>query len=185
MNSKLIEINNKVVITGGPGFGKSSIISELENRGHLSQHEISRNIIKEQLETGGDILPWKNLNTFSRLVFEKRIQQFIDSANDKFVFFDRGIPDVIAYMIKDDLELPEKYIHALSEYNYFNKVFITPPWENIFVNDAERKEDFTVACEIHKVILETYSKLGYELIEIPKDSIEKRVDFIIEQISLK
>ena len=67
------DFNNKIVITGGPGFGKSSLIFELEKRGYYSQHEISRNIIKEQLESGGDILPWKNLSTFSRLVFEKRI----------------------------------------------------------------------------------------------------------------
>jgi predicted ATPase len=181
--SKIInDFNNKIVITGGPGFGKSSIIFELENRGYNSQHEISRNIIKEQLESGGDILPWKNLSTFSRLVFEKRIIQHQEASDEKFVFFDRGIPDVVAYMMKDELELPEKYIHALTDYNYNNLVFITPPWKDIFVNDAERKEDYFNACEIHNVIIDTYLRLGYELVEIPKDSIEMRVNFILDKL---
>ena len=51
----------RIVITGGPGFGKTSIIDELESRNFPCQHEVSRTIIKEQLEIGGDILPWKNL----------------------------------------------------------------------------------------------------------------------------
>jgi predicted ATPase len=182
MSKILGDFNNKIVITGGPGFGKSSIILELEKRGFRSQHEISRNIIKEQLESGGDVLPWKNLSTFSRLVFEKRITQHQEAGEEKLVFFDRGIPDVVAYMMKDELELPEKYVHALTEYNYNNLVFITPPWEDIFVNDAERKEDFLNACEIHKVIIDTYLRLGYELVEIPKDSIEKRVNFILDKL---
>jgi hypothetical protein len=41
----------KYVVTGGPGFGKTSIINELERRGYNSVHEISRSIIKEQLDS--------------------------------------------------------------------------------------------------------------------------------------
>jgi predicted ATPase len=175
----------KYVITGGPGFGKTSIIDELEVRGYHSVHEISRSIIKEQLESGGDVLPWKNLATFSRLVFEKRIQQHINTPNHKHSFFDRGIPDVIAYMVRDELELPDKYVHALSEYNYNEIVFLTPPWEEIFINDNERKENFEQACDIHQFITDTYSKLGYKTVEIPKLKIKERVDFILEQIGGK
>jgi predicted ATPase len=174
----------KYVITGGPGFGKTSIIDELERRGYNSVHEISRSIIKEQLDTGGDVLPWKNLNTFSRLVFEKRIQQHINAPQTKHSFFDRGIPDVIAYMVRDELELPEKYVHALSDYNYNEIVFLTPPWEEIFVNDNERKENYIEACDIHHFIKTTYSNLGYQTVEIPKLKINERVEFILEKLGL-
>jgi len=174
----------KYVITGGPGFGKTSIIDGLERRGYNSVHEISRSIIKEQLQIGGDVLPWKNLNTFSRLVFEKRIHQHAETPKDKHSFFDRGIPDVVAYMVRDELELPDKYVHALSEYNYNEIIFLTPPWKEIFVNDNERKENFDEACDIHEYIKSTYTNLGYKIVEIPKLVIEQRVDFILETLGL-
>ena len=75
-----------MIISGGPGFGKTSIIDELENRNYNVMHEVSRSIIKEQLESGGDILPWKNLTTFSRLLFERRVKQFENANNSNWIF---------------------------------------------------------------------------------------------------
>ena len=42
----------KVVITGGPGTGKTSIIKKLENIGHCVFHESSREIIKKYNKIG-------------------------------------------------------------------------------------------------------------------------------------
>ena len=149
----------KVIISGGPGFGKTSIIDELENRNYNVMHEVSRSIIKEQLESGGDILPWKNLTTFSRLLFERRVKQFQEAAENKWVFFDRGIPDIVAYMGKDELEIPSSYMLKLEECNYCPIVFIVPPWQEIFKNDAERMENYKTACEINEIIIQTYTNL--------------------------
>ena len=38
-------ITKKIVITGGPGTGKSSIINELTKRGYTCYEEISRQVI--------------------------------------------------------------------------------------------------------------------------------------------
>jgi predicted ATPase len=174
----------KYVVTGGPGFGKTSIINELERRGYNSVHEISRSIIKEQLDSGGDVLPWKNLGIFSRLVFERRVQQHVETPEHLHSFFDRGVPDVVAYMVRDELELPEKYVHALSELNYNQFIFLTPPWQDIFINDNERKESYEQACSIHTYITDTYNKLGYTTLEIPKVNVSERVDFILSNLNL-
>jgi len=176
--------NRKYVVSGGPGFGKTSIINELEKRGYHSVHEISRSIIKEQLDSGGDVLPWKNLNTFSRLVFERRVIQHSETPHHLHSFFDRGVPDVVAYMVRDELELPEKYVHALSELNYNQFIFLTPPWPEIFINDNERKESFEQACDIHTFIKDTYTNLGYTTFEIPKVNVNDRVDFILTNLQL-
>lgn len=169
----------RVIITGGPGFGKTSIVAGLEQRGFPCFHEISRSIIREQIDKGGDILPWKNLEAFSRIVAEKRLEQYNSAEANEITFFDRGIPDVIAYMIKANLELPSSYVRWLQDYNYHAIVFITPPWEKIFVNDSERIETISDAIVAHEFITKTYSDLGYELKELPKISIEERVDFIL------
>jgi predicted ATPase len=174
----------KVIISGGPGFGKTSIIDELENRNYNVMHEVSRSIIKEQLESGGDILPWKNLTTFSRLLFERRVKQFQEAAENKWVFFDRGIPDIVAYMGKDELEIPSSYMLKLEECNYCPIVFIVPPWQEIFKNDAERMENYKTACEINEIIIQTYTNLGYEIEILPKVSIQERTEFILNKISI-
>lgn len=172
----------KVIVSGGPGFGKTSIINELEAQNHICMHEVSRSIIKEQLEIGGDILPWKNLSTFSRLIFERRVKQFEEAVENKWVFFDRGLPDIMAYMGKDELEIPSKYIQKIQECSYFPHVFIVPPWKEIYAKDEERKEDFITASELHNYISDTYNNLGYNTVVIPKISVVDRVKFILDYI---
>lgn len=174
----------KVIISGGPGFGKTSIINELESLNYQCMHEISRSIIKEQLESGGNILPWKNLATFSRIIFERRIKQFEEAPDNEWVFFDRGIPDIVAYMSKDELEVPSSYMLKLEECNYYPVVFIVPPWPEIFKNDAERMEDFKTACEINEIITDTYLRLGYETLILPKISVKERAQFVLNNLRL-
>ena len=51
------------------------------------------------------------------------------------------------------------------------------------MSDQERYENFEQAQLIHDHLVETYQKYGYELIEVPKDTVDKRILFILEQIS--
>lgn len=177
--------NVRYIISGGPGFGKTSIIRELENRNYRSIHEISRSIIKDQMEKGGDILPWKNLSAFSGLVFEQRLAQHRQIEHDAIHFFDRGIVDVIAYMQKDNLLIPAHYLDAVNKHHYNQLVFLTPPWKEIYLKDEERKEDFDNALIIHRLIEQTYNQLGYQTINIPMIDVKQRVDFIIDNIHTK
>lgn len=174
----------RFIISGGPGFGKTSIISALEKRGYICFHEISRGIIKEQLEQNGDILPWKNLEAFSKIIIEKRSIQFDEARHYSISFFDRGIPDAIAYLNKGSISLNENYINLLKDKLYHNLTFLTPPWREIFCNDSERIENFEQACEAHYQIEKTYKEIGYTVIEIPKMGVNERVDFIINKINL-
>ena len=62
-------MNNKYIITGAPGTGKTSIINDLISRDFSCVKENSREVISEQLLTGGDILPWKNQIAFDPIVY--------------------------------------------------------------------------------------------------------------------
>ncbi len=174
--------SNKVIISGGPGFGKTSIIQELEQRGFSCMHEVSRGVIDEQLKTGGNHVPWINLASFSEIVFEKRLQEFHQAPEHDWVFFDRGLPDTIAYFIKDHQAFPDYYLHTIRNCKYHFTVFIVSPWEQIFTNDAERKEDYKTACQLHEVISETYFNLGYKILEIPKASVKERANFVLSHL---
>lgn len=77
---------------------------------------------------------------------------------------------------------PESFHKACAEHKY-TKVFLLPPWKEIYVSDTERYETYEQATLLHKHLKETYTSFGYDLIEVPKGSVETRVDFVMKHIS--
>ena len=170
-----------IVITGGPGTGKSTCIEELKRRGYVCFDEISREItLKAQQEGIAQLFLTKPL-LFSELLLEGRKKQFEEALahESPLVFLDRGIPDIIAYMdyIKDDY--PELFTSSCANHRYSN-VFILAPWQEIYKSDNERYETFDQALDIHDYLVNTYTKYGYNLSDVPFDSVAKRVDFILK-----
>ncbi|MDB0043619.1 ATP-binding protein, partial [Flavobacteriaceae bacterium] len=47
-------MNKKILITGGPGTGKTELINELENQGFNCEKEISREITESEQKKGVD-----------------------------------------------------------------------------------------------------------------------------------
>lgn len=174
----------KIIITGGPGFGKSSIINQLETMGYKVFHEISREIIQHQLQIGGTCLPWLDHHTFNNAVFEARKKQYDEaSILGGLYFFDRGLPDSLAYLLADEKEIPEKHFKETRLRPYFPVVFLTPPWKEIYQKDNERWEDFSYATKVHDNIRAFYGSFGYELIDIPFDTVQNRVNFILNLVN--
>jgi len=174
---------NIIVIIGGPGSGKTSIIKNLETQGYCCYPEISREVILEAQKRGIEQLFLEDPMLFSQMLLDGRVKQFDNAQNEphKWVFIDRGIPDVVAYMDYIGDEFPEHFDNACRE-NVYDKIFILPPWEEIYESDSERYENFEQAQTIHKHLTETYANYGYELIEVPKDSVDNRILFILDKI---
>lgn len=176
----------KVVITGGPGTGKTSIINHLKESGCLCYDEVSREITLQAREDGVEQLFLTEPLLFSEKLLEGRKKQFLDAEkeNESVVFLDRGLPDVIAYMdyVKDDY--PKHFIEAC-ENNQYNVVFVLAPWQEIFTSDSERYENFEQAIEIHHHLLDTYMRFGYQLIDVPFGTVEKRTSFILDHLNLE
>ncbi len=174
--TKMLTHSHRYIITGGPGSGKSSLLSALIKQNYHGFEEISRIIIREQHEIGGDKVPWQNLAAFADLCYERMSVQLNNCKCNCTCFYDRGLPDIIAYVRRGGLEVPEKYFEKVKSYN--KTVFLAPAWEEIFVNDSERPESFEDAVEINRFLKATYSELGFNVVELPKVSIKKRVSFI-------
>lgn len=175
----MVMMKNIYIITGGPGFGKTSVIKELRRRSFNGSEELSRQFIKEQIREGRKLLPWVDRLGYSEEMLRRRVRQYNDTSQDELWFFDRGIPDLIAYIIKDGFEVPEMYFEVAGKCRYSQTVFLTPPWEEIHKNDSERMESFEEAETIHREILATYESLGYNCVAIPKTTVTERVGFIL------
>jgi predicted ATPase len=172
------------IITGGPGSGKTSLIQGLEKQGFTIFQEASRKVISEQQKLPQGILPWTDLEGFQHLVFE---QQKVDYQAAKMlgrvVFLDRGLPDGLGYMKSGGLLIPQNLKAEIQQFPYAGTVFLTPPWEAIYKNDSARWEDFKKAEDIYFSLKEVYDELGYSTSPLPLDSIEKRIEFVLNHIS--
>jgi predicted ATPase len=173
----------RVVITGGPGTGKTSLISALEGAGYPVKHEQARIFIDRTNKGLSNLSPWDDLMGFSERVMDARLLDYQNAQFGNFNFYDRGLPDTLAYLKRDNQKIPDDWISLVTAHRYEKVVFIAPPWKDIFHQDEERKESFEELLDIHHHILDTYESLGHDIRELPLNSIEDRLQFVINQLS--
>lgn len=182
----------KVVITGSPGTGKTSIINELKNKNQYCFDEIIRTLTleaKNKIDTDSQLTNpiafVDNPLDFNTKLLEGRIHQFNEAKHrvEALTFFDRGIPDVIAYMDFFNQTYDDKFTNACNNFIY-DMVFLLPPWKAIYKCDNERFETFEEAKKIHNNLKQVYHNLEYKIIEVPFGTIEERTNFILNTINM-
>lgn len=174
--------SNFFILTGAPGAGKTSLIQQLQRTGHHCVAEPGREILAEQRAINGSGLPEKDTQLFIDLLLARSIEKFQGVTDtDRPIFFDRGVPDIIAYAAYYKLDL-SPFESAANTYRSARKVFVLPPWEEIYANDDERKMTFAESMNFQELILDAYKNLDYELVTLPLDTVEARTAFILSEI---
>jgi predicted ATPase len=173
-----------VVLSGCSGGGKSTLLTALERRGFIVFEEPGRQIVKEQQFLTGNALPWTDPLQFVELSVSRSIHQMALAARgDQRSFLDRGIVDAISFLEHLCLPVPLHLENAVKQLRYHRRVFIAPPWPEIFAADAERRHSFDEAKAQYSSLLRTYERLGYSLVELPKIDVASRVEFIVGQLA--
>lgn len=168
------------VLTGGPGAGKTTLVDALRSRGFATTEEAGRGVIREVMEEGGDALPWIDREHFAERMFEWELRSYRQAERtDGPVFFDRGLPDTIGYLRLEGLEVPAWMEEEAWRLRYHARVFIAPPWQEIYGRDEERRQSWEVAVRTYEVMAETYAGFDYELVELPRGSVAERAEFLI------
>jgi predicted ATPase len=172
------------VLTGGPGSGKTTLIDALAKRGSAASLEAGRAIIRDQRAIGGTALPWSDRQLFAELMLAFDMRSFTQAREWRGpVFFDRGVPDVLGYLELCGLPVPPHAENAARSFNYARRVFLLPPWPEIFTADEERRQSPDEARRTCDAMIAVYSRLGYELVEVPKIPIDERADFVLANIN--
>jgi|SRR5579872_3357708 len=171
------------IVTGGPGSGKTSLISEIEKRGYGRSIEAGRAVIQDQVAIGGRALPWDDRLLFAELMLSWEMRSYRAAERDDGpIFFDRGVPDVMGYLRLSQLPIPEHMKIAAKLFRYNPTVFIAPPWQEIFHQDHERKQDFEEAIRTYQAMVETYQEQKYSLVELPRVPLNQRVEFVLSRV---
>jgi len=180
----------KIVITGGPATGKTAIINYLRSNGFTCFEEVIRKLTAAAKDSGdikeihsNPIALVSDSEQFNQTLINLRIDDFLASKHldaDSH-FFDRGMPDVLAYMSYFNQPIKKEFINICEKYIY-DYMFLLPPWKSIFTDDGERFETFEQATDIYYHLRDTYKNFGYNVIEVPFGTIEDRAKFILNGI---
>ena len=174
----------KIVLIGGPGTGKTTVLNALKERKFICFEEVSRAVTLKAQAKGIEQLFLTDPLLFSKMLLEGREEQYLEAEKSKenIIFFDRGLPDVYAYLNYFKTEYPTVFKDKCKNFKY-DLVFHFSPWKEIHTTDNERYESFEESIIIDKFLVKAYTELGYKIINIPFGSVDERTNFIINSLS--
>lgn len=170
---------NWYVITGAPSSGKTTLINQLASAGYTIAPEVARDYINSLLANNYTLedISHDNLHLQRGILAvalkrERRLQA------NQLIFFDRGTPDSLGYFRY--YKINEQHVLQTCQRLRYKKLFYCHPLPMEY--DSVRIENNLSATKIGELIYDAYSKLGYELIELPAISVQQRMDIIIAHL---
>ena len=183
------ERRRRVVLSGGPGSGKTALVEHYQKAGHATVPEAALQIIQELTRTMGVAAQrrWrqKHVIEFQRLILQRQIDLEREGVSQAagLVFLDRGRPDGLAYMRLAGVEPPAD-MTTLMAGNPYDYVFLLDTLEQFDPRlatgrNTESRED---SRRIQRAILRVYRDLGYQPVIVPVMPIAQRAGWIECQI---
>jgi predicted ATPase len=171
-----------IVLTGGPGVGKTTLLAKLASTGYATVEESARAIIAERLASGLTRRP--SPSEFAHQILGRDIEKYVaQPLTSEWVFFDRGLIDALG-MLQEVSPMPREELKAiLTKYPFHRSAFILPPWEAIYANDAERDQTYAEAVEVYEKLLKWYRVCGYDVHEVPHLPVAQRARHVLEVLA--
>ncbi|MBI4026213.1 MAG: AAA family ATPase [Verrucomicrobia bacterium] len=186
LESPTLESMIKIVVTGGPGSGKTAVLEELQRRGFTIVPEAALHLIETEEKAGGNILPWTCLQTFNERLIALQIQWEQAIPKDcPLALLDRSLIDPIAYLENGNLDVPSTLKKEIKRARYtqaFLLEMLPRKYWNHTTSGRPRKSPYAEAVKIHSVLQQTYANIGIPVEPIPFLPVEKRADLMEEKM---
>lgn len=164
------------VITGGPSSGKTTLINKLSSLGFETVPEAARAVIDKYAKKGVQTEEIrKDEAVFQKLVLEMQLKMEAKAPKGKVVFFDRGVPDSIAYYRLYGLDTTPEMAR-----NRYRRIFFLKQLQ--FHKDYARTEDAAAVKKINCLLMKTYRDLGYKIVLVPAVPVDERAKLVLSQL---
>jgi predicted ATPase len=170
---------NWIVITGAPSSGKTAVIDVLHSRGYQTIPEVARAYIDSRLARGESLVQIKaNVAEFEHHILHEKIRVESSLPTRALLFFDRGVPDSVAYFELEGLDAREPL--RLCRQRRYRRVFMMDRLE--FKIDEVRSENDATAARLEFLLLKAYRRLNYPVIRIPAGDVQQRADRVLDHL---
>ena len=168
------------IITGPPGSGKTTLIEGLAPKINTVP-EVARRVLAEERAKGSIATGEQNPAAFVSRMLDMAMADYA-AANGATVF-DRGLPGLLAFCAY--YQLPDREVRtAIEAHPYQPRVFMLPPWPDIYQTDSERTLDYEGAAAFGELTHQAYRRSGYALVDVPQASVKARVAYIRSELGL-
>lgn len=182
-------MKKRIILTGAPGSGKTSVINALENdEKYFCIHETAREMIDIGLSPSVDSFSFQKGLLALQIakednlvdVFETMCRRSGADPDERILLLDRSAYDGHAYItdeawekILSQLGLSEEKMKC----RYDAVIFFESSQEN-YETDSARHEDFDTSRRLGERLYEIYSALGYEIYKISEtEKIDDKIAF--------
>ncbi len=168
----------RVVLTGAPGAGKTTVLDELARRGRAVMPDSARAVIAARQQAG--LAPRPGPIDFARAVLARDLAQ-VEASGDGLTFFDRCALEPLA-MLAELQALRADEAALLHSLRFHPTVFLFPAWREIYVTDAQRDHDFAHAERVEQACARWYAHCGYTVVTVPCTPVQERTAFILRTL---
>lgn len=173
--------NNWYVLTGAPSSGKTTTAQILARRGFKVVPEAARLYIDQELDKGHTIKQIRSDELyFQHKILEIKINAEKRLPKNQIIFFDRAIPDSLAYYNLWGVG-PDSIIKQSLDKCKYKKVFLLKA--HAFLKDYARVESEEQAKQLELLLENAYQSLNIPIIKVPVMSVDDRVEFILSEIN--
>lgn len=176
----------RFVVTGGPGAGKSTLITALADAGVRTFEEAGRAILRQQDAIGDPAHAARDPLAYAEAMLQWDMRSYAEAERHSGpVVFDRGVADTMGYLRLIGLPVPAHIGRAARLFRYADPVLVAPPWREIYVHDAERNHAWELAVATHDEVRAVYVELGYAVVDLPLADVGTRVRFVLDRCRTK
>jgi predicted ATPase len=174
----------KIVLTGGPWSGKSTLAARLSERGCAVAPEAAIRVIEALREELGEApaLRWRESHAQSFQLRIALLQQELEAEavgrGATVVVCDRGLPDGIAYLRLRGLEVPVELTAAARRVRYDQVLLLDTLRDFRPRPDTGRIDDRADSLQLRELLEAIYREHGHDPLPVPELPLEERLEHV-------